>query len=92
MEIKIDVKSLVIGLLLGFILVTTVAAVSFSAQKSEASGSGRFKMILGTQRVYILDSHNGRPWTVPADTRRPNGKRDLFWASKLELYEKELGK
>lgn len=90
MEIKIDVKSLVVGLFLGVIVVLTIGAVSSNPQKSFESGPGRFKMIIGEKRAYIFDSTNGRPWTVPSDTRSGNNNRDLFWKSKLEIYEEEL--
>ena len=90
MEFKVDVKSLIVGLVLGLVITLTIAAVNSNTQKSNESGAGRFKMLLNDKRVYILDSNTGRPWTVPSDSRS-NTNRDMFWRSKLEVYEDEIG-
>jgi hypothetical protein len=89
MEIKLDVKSLIVGLVLGLIITMTVAAINSNPQKSAESGSGRFKMLVNERRAYILDSDTGRPWSVPSDSRN-NTNRDMFWKSKLELYDEEV--
>lgn len=90
MKLKIDVKSLVVGVVLGLIVSLTIAAVNMNPQKSYESGPGRFKLIIGDKRVYILDSTNGRPWTVPSDSRSGTMDKDKFFRSKLDIYDAEL--
>ena len=51
MKVNIDIKSLTIGLVIGLVVILTLAAT----QKSSESGSGRYKMLMNEKKVYILD-------------------------------------
>ena len=85
MEIKLDLRSLVIGLIMGLMVIAVVAASNFVTEKSDDSGAGRYKMLVNEKRAYILDSTTGRSWSVSSTSGAQD--REDFWKSKVDLPE-----
>ncbi len=55
---KVDPKSLIIGLLLGLLIFTSLAAV----KPDTSINNGRYTMHIENDRKYILDTQTGHLW------------------------------
>ena len=68
MKTKIDLKSLLIGLLVGVVAILVVAAESPSNQ------TGRYQITGSLNYFMILDTQTGKVWTenLPANSSRAN--------------------
>jgi len=76
MKGQLDVKSLVVGVVLGAVFMFSIGAT----QKSAESGFGRYKMLMNDKKVYILDSVTGKPWCADIDLGPQNSS--TFWKAK----------
>lgn len=83
MNKKVDIKSVLLGLAAGILVMIAIESTAYSNSKSSSEGPGRYQISATGNHGLVLDTKTGQVWTGYFSSS--GGKTDgKFYSSKLE--------